>query len=67
MSAFQLCQVMMEQVRDFFDLLTKTLLCLKIDSTKYLSDSTDGAASYHEQYNGLQNKLADASDQHVHI
>jgi hypothetical protein len=35
------------------DLLTETLQHLKIDPKKCLSDSTDGAAGYHGQYNGL--------------
>jgi hypothetical protein len=36
-----------------FDLLTETFQHLKIDPKKCLSDSTDGAAGYHGQYNGL--------------
>ncbi|XP_047132607.1 uncharacterized protein LOC124811291 [Hydra vulgaris] len=32
-----------------------------------LSDSTDGASSYHGQYNGLQQKITEAADHHVHI
>jgi hypothetical protein len=50
---------MMVQDRDFFYLLTETLQHLKIDPKKCLSDSTDGAASYHGHYNGLQSKITD--------
>ena len=45
--------------QELFDLLTETLQHLKIDPKKCLSDSTDGAASYHGQYNGLQSKITD--------
>ncbi|GBN25239.1 hypothetical protein AVEN_43454-1, partial [Araneus ventricosus] len=51
----------------FFNLLSQTLEHHKIDPRKCLSDSTDGAASYHGQYKGLQSKLADVAGHHVHI
>ena len=50
-----------------FERLIATLQHLKTDPTKCLSDSTDGAASYHGQYNGLQRKIAGVADQHLHI
>ncbi|GBO02260.1 hypothetical protein AVEN_42318-1 [Araneus ventricosus] len=50
-----------------FNLLSQTLEHHKIDPRKCSSDSTDGAASYHGQYKGLQSKLADVADHHVHI
>ncbi|GBO22676.1 hypothetical protein AVEN_69333-1 [Araneus ventricosus] len=50
-----------------FNLLSQTLEHHKIDPRKCLSDSTDGAANYHGQYKGLQSKLLDVADHHVHI
>ncbi|GBN70425.1 hypothetical protein AVEN_227428-1 [Araneus ventricosus] len=50
-----------------FNLLSQTLEHHKIDPRKCLSDSTDGAASYHGQYKGLQSKLVDVANHHVHI
>jgi hypothetical protein len=50
-----------------FDLLNATLQRLDIDIKNCISDSTDGAASYHGQYNGLQSKIAEVADHHVHI
>ncbi|XP_077294934.1 zinc finger MYM-type protein 1-like [Arctopsyche grandis] len=50
-----------------FNLLTEKLQHLNIDPKNCISDSTDGAASYYGEYNGLQSKLADMADQHVHI
>ncbi|GBM76879.1 hypothetical protein AVEN_153113-1 [Araneus ventricosus] len=50
-----------------FNLLSQTLEHHKIDPRKRLSDSTDGAASYYGQYKGLQSKLADVVDHHIHI
>ncbi|XP_077290366.1 zinc finger MYM-type protein 1-like [Arctopsyche grandis] len=50
-----------------FNLLTEKLQHLNIDPKNCISDSTDGAASYHGEYNGLQSKLANMADQHVHI
>ena len=49
------------------DLLPETLHHLKIKPLKCLSDSTDNAASYHCQYNGLRCKITDVADQHVPI
>lgn len=49
-----------------FELLTETLQHLKFTPI-YFSDSTDSAASYHGQYNGLQSKTADVADQYVYI
>lgn len=53
-----------------FNLVTDILHHHKIDPKKCISDSTDGAASYHAQYNGLQRKLTDmvgGDGQHIHI
>eukprot|EP00112_Aurelia_sp_Birch-Aquarium-sp1_P000120 Seg10095.1 transcript_id=Seg10095.1/GoldUCD/mRNA.D3Y31 product="Zinc finger MYM-type protein 1" protein_id=Seg10095.1/GoldUCD/D3Y31 len=50
-----------------FDLLKESLERLGIDIKNCISDSTDGAASCHGLYNGLQAKLTEAADQHVHI
>ncbi|XP_004207885.1 uncharacterized protein LOC101235251 [Hydra vulgaris] len=50
-----------------FDLLNLTLQRLGFNLKYCLSDSTDGASSYHGQYNGLQQKITEAADHHVHI
>lgn len=48
--------------------MTETLQHHKIDPKKCLSYSTDGAANYHGQYNGLQKKLTEvAGGQYIHI
>ncbi|XP_004207702.2 uncharacterized protein LOC124818104 [Hydra vulgaris] len=49
-----------------FDLLNLTLQRLGFNLKYCLSDSTDGASSYHGQYNGLQQKITEAADHHVH-
>ncbi|XP_004209165.1 uncharacterized protein LOC101237930 [Hydra vulgaris] len=50
-----------------FDLLNLTLQRLGFNLKYCLSDSTDGALSYHGKYNGLQQKITEAADHHVHI